>query len=55
MYKQYMHNIFMSGHFLFVDGELPFLIREVNFSFDIASVMTDVLGLFVSFYPVLSV
>jgi hypothetical protein len=50
-----MHNISMFGLFLFVDGELPFVIRDMNFSLDIASVMTDVSGLFVSIFSVLSV
>jgi hypothetical protein len=55
MYTQDTHNIFMSGHFLFVDAEFAFLIWEVNCSFDIASVMIDVLGLFASIFPVFAV
>jgi hypothetical protein len=53
--QAYMHSIFMSGRFLFVSGELPCRIREVTLSFDIASIMIDVLGLFISLIPVLSV
>jgi hypothetical protein len=55
IYEQYMHAIFMFGHFLFVGGGLAFLIRELTFSFDRASIMIDVLGLFISIFPVLSV